>query len=503
MVPPPAPAPKRYQFAGYTAYLEHINSVYNQGNNDKGTFNWLNYQRGVWAHFRHTYVLETYDTNLKSFIDIWSGYCRRQKIKASHNLFRQQLINYAADKSLTTEQLVLDQSSWGELPPIESRDEADRRVTSGALVRWYEQLVQPHVYKTYTMKPEYENNLQREIQQLLKLPNTTAVGHQSTRNILLYSKPGGGKSSLVNALCSNVHLRIMSLSSSSWNSKLVGDSEANINAFILASRLFSPFIVFMDECDGILDENSSTEEHSKNEQILIQRHLSGDGDPTPGMIVFAATNYVSRIKPAMRSRFGNTIKISLPPEKDLLEIAYSQLEKNGYVDVRNNTSIVDQMYRKVRADDMRQINNWLEKARTGLSTAQDNDTLNGEQRASLASLSHSSCVLRPITDYFLQSIRDFQDHLADELDNPGDDGNASSLVGKFEIDGHAPRILGAVYIHSRDDEERFAFLVNQNAVAVRKAWSESERVSMNTSTVPEYTPFTSCHLVCLFVCLFY
>ena len=298
-------AQTRCYIHGYTEYLQSIDAQHNTHNTHNSDFSWLNHQRLVWARFRHRFALETHELNRESFGAIWAGYIEKymqranqqqqSRNKSKHKpstreaassdlerVFKDDLRVYAASTP-TVQQLMEDQAAWDELPPMVQREDGDRRTTGSSLVRWYE-LIQFDKPKPGILNPKYKQNILDVISQQLRSPALSEGNDQAGRNTLMFGGPGCGKSFLARMVADRLKLKMLGLSTSTFNSKMVGESEANIHAFALATKLFAPLIVFIDECDVILDEESSTGEHSKREQIEIQKHLSGDLHSTPGML---------------------------------------------------------------------------------------------------------------------------------------------------------------------------------------------------------------------------
>ena len=178
-----------------------------------------------------------------------------------------------------------------------------------------------------------KNELYREVIYPIKYP--FAYENVSlNRGILLYGKPGTGKTLIAEALAGECDAKFVKICGSELESKWVGESEAKWRELFAEARKQQPAIIFIDEFDSVAksrEKENSTEHGSKvvNQILSLMSDLEKGDDQ---VFVIAATNYPMLDKALMRAgRFGKQIEIT-PPNKEALSEIFDIHIKNKSLD---------------------------------------------------------------------------------------------------------------------------------------------------------------------------
>ena len=164
-----------------------------------------------------------------------------------------------------------------------------------------------------------------EIVQFLKEPKKFyEMGAKIPRGVLLYGKPGTGKTLIAKAIAGEANVPFISMSGSEFIEMFSGLGASRVRKLFEKARKVSPCIVFIDEIDAIGSRRSNgSGAETENNQTLNQLLVEMDGfDTEETIIVLAATNRPEMLDTALLrpGRFDRQITINVPDLKGREEI---------------------------------------------------------------------------------------------------------------------------------------------------------------------------------------
>ena len=156
-----------------------------------------------------------------------------------------------------------------------------------------------------------------EIVDFLKNPNDyIKMGAKVPRGILLYGKPGTGKTLIAKAIAGEAGVPFISMSGSEFIEMFAGLGASRVRKLFEKAKKMAPCIVFIDEIDAIGSRratNSGAE--TENNQTLNQLLVEMDGfESNETIIVLAATNRPEMLDKALLrpGRFDRQIVVPTP-----------------------------------------------------------------------------------------------------------------------------------------------------------------------------------------------
>jgi cell division protease FtsH len=164
-----------------------------------------------------------------------------------------------------------------------------------------------------------------EIVDFLKEPKRYYdMGAKIPRGILLYGKPGTGKTLIAKAIAGEAGVPFISMSGSEFIEMFAGLGASRVRKLFEKARKLSPCIVFIDEIDAIGSRRTSNSgAESENNQTLNQLLVEMDGfEENETVIVLAATNRPEMLDKALLrpGRFDRQITIAPPDVRGREEI---------------------------------------------------------------------------------------------------------------------------------------------------------------------------------------
>lgn len=164
-----------------------------------------------------------------------------------------------------------------------------------------------------------------EIVDFLKRPEKfTKMGAKIPKGVLLYGKPGTGKTLIAKAIAGEADVPFISMSGSEFIEMFAGLGASRVRKLFDKARKLAPCIVFIDEIDAIGSRRTSNSgAETENNQTLNQLLVEMDGfSSEETIIVLAATNRPEMLDKALLrpGRFDRQITIPTPDLKGRLEI---------------------------------------------------------------------------------------------------------------------------------------------------------------------------------------
>ena len=164
-----------------------------------------------------------------------------------------------------------------------------------------------------------------ELVEFLKEPKKfIEMGAKIPKGVLLYGKPGTGKTLIAKAIAGEAGVPFISMSGSEFIEMFAGLGASRVRKLFDKARKLSPCIVFIDEIDAIGSRRTGgSGAESENNQTLNQLLVEMDGFKTEEtIIVLAATNRPEMLDKALLrpGRFDRQITIPSPDKKGRLEI---------------------------------------------------------------------------------------------------------------------------------------------------------------------------------------
>ena len=157
----------------------------------------------------------------------------------------------------------------------------------------------------------------KEIVEFLKKPKKfTEMGAKIPKGVLLYGKPGTGKTLIAKAIAGEADVPFISMSGSEFIEMFAGLGASRVRKLFDKARKLAPCIVFIDEIDAIGSRRASNSgAESENNQTLNQLLVEMDGfSSEETIIVLAATNRPEMLDKALLrpGRFDRQVTVPAP-----------------------------------------------------------------------------------------------------------------------------------------------------------------------------------------------
>ena len=185
-----------------------------------------------------------------------------------------------------------------------------------------------------------------EIVDFLKRPEKyTKMGARVPKGVLLYGKPGTGKTLIAKAIAGEADVPFISMSGSEFIEMFAGLGASRVRKLFEKARKLAPCIVFIDEIDAIGSRRTSNSgAETENNQTLNQLLVEMDGfSSEETIIVLAATNRPEMLDKALLrpGRFDRQITIPTTDLNGRLDILKIHSKDKKLADNVNLESIAE------------------------------------------------------------------------------------------------------------------------------------------------------------------
>lgn len=210
---------------------------------------------------------------------------------------------------------------------------------------------------------DIELNQQTKDKLIAKI-RTFKDGKSEEKGILLYGPPGTGKTMIAKAMATEEKLYFLAPKLSELKGEYVGQSAPKIKALFEEARANEPTLIFLDEVDTLFParDHGDGDSYTKDMVNEFLQQLDGVDTGEQRIIVLAATNREYMIDPAVKSRLGDSIEITLPTEKEIRKMYNNQFKdelEDEFISLLNQKN-KDELIRKSTGMSGRDIKNICE-----------------------------------------------------------------------------------------------------------------------------------------------
>ena len=196
----------------------------------------------------------------------------------------------------------------------------------------------------------------REIKEVVELPLKKPelfkkVGITPPKGILLYGKPGTGKTLLAKAVASSTNSTFIQVVASELVQKFIGEGAKMVKEIFELARRKAPAIIFIDELDALaakrIDMGTSGEREVSRTFMQLLAEIDGF-KPLDNVKVIGATNRKDILDPAVirPGRLDRLIHIPIPKGEarlEILKIHAGHMNLNKDIDLSNLSSMMEDL----------------------------------------------------------------------------------------------------------------------------------------------------------------
>ncbi|WBL31616.1 AAA family ATPase [Candidatus Phytoplasma sacchari] len=294
-----------------------IPELYSQKENNAKQLEWLTYQHNYHNNFQKQGYLEQKSKTLEEVIVYNQANKARIKFLLSQNRNNKDTFDQLKDYYLFLDsQLIIFSHKLEEIRKEFENNRLDQP--------WLNHKKKITLEDVYGMEQEKEELA--DLIAYLKVDQPSLVNFEQIkpRGYLLYGPPGTGKSFLMKALCEETEAYYLEVDPSRFDKTFIGEGNEELERIWEEAEKHNKCIIFIDEISGLANRENISHyggEHSKIAfNILNNLLLKLDGfksSDNKKIILMGATNHLSQIDPALRSRFSKIIKINLIQDAEI------------------------------------------------------------------------------------------------------------------------------------------------------------------------------------------
>jgi Holliday junction resolvasome RuvABC ATP-dependent DNA helicase subunit len=199
-----------------------------------------------------------------------------------------------------------------------------------------------------------DEKLESSLTSIMTMAAYTKNNGGQFENILLYGKPGTGKTLFAQLLAEHCGMDYAIIPGANVSQFLAkGEAVEKINElFAWAEKSSKGIIIFFDEAETFLADRKTLSNKAQN---ALNAFLAKTGTPSTNILIIAATNRPEILDSAVLSRFGSTIEFPLPDQKGrvaqlimhIKNIFENQRSKSVDYTILQDTSYIDQLARRL------------------------------------------------------------------------------------------------------------------------------------------------------------
>ena len=196
----------------------------------------------------------------------------------------------------------------------------------------------------------------REIKEVVELPLKKPelfekVGITPPKGILLYGKPGTGKTLIAKAVASSTNSTFIEVVASELVQKFIGEGAKMVKEIFELARRKAPAIIFIDELDALaakrIEMGTSGEREVSRTFMQLLAEIDGF-KPLDNVKVIGATNRKDILDPAVirPGRLDRLIHIPLPQKDarvEILKIHTGRMNLSNDIDLSNLSSTMEDL----------------------------------------------------------------------------------------------------------------------------------------------------------------